>query len=266
MLKGITIEVECDECGRLFRVDTSDGGWVVPTGWTLFDVAMDVTRWNGSGHVCSDGSWYCDACDNAAGGNPQGLDDPTADAEPPAVPPAEPVASVALPESAVEALAALDYVVAWAADTREYWDRDADAKVGKRLIALAGGLPGYDAQMDRIHALRQRLREPIPPQSVPDSITDVAKERARQINGEGCSAIHDDRWDAGELATAGGLYALDARNASSQVPTTWPWDEEWWKPTDDRRRNLVKAAALMIAEIDRLDRAEQRNAEPGARP
>jgi hypothetical protein len=43
----------------------------------------------------------------------------------------------------------------------------------------------------------------------------------------------------------------------------WPptWGAEWWKPTgahDDlnaRRRDLVKAGALVIAEIERIDRA-----------
>jgi hypothetical protein len=30
--------------------------------------------------------------------------------------------------------------------------------------------------------------------------------------------------------------------------------DEWWKPTN-RRRDLVKAGALILAEIERLDRA-----------
>jgi hypothetical protein len=34
----------------------------------------------------------------------------------------------------------------------------------------------------------------------------------------------------------------------------WPWDLKWWKPTTPRR-DLVKAAALIVAEIERLDRA-----------
>lgn len=42
----------------------------------------------------------------------------------------------------------------------------------------------------------------------------------------------------------------------------WPWDREWWKPKD-RRRNLVRAAALLIAEIERLDRAEDKEAAHG---
>jgi hypothetical protein len=33
----------------------------------------------------------------------------------------------------------------------------------------------------------------------------------------------------------------------------WPWAAEWYKPTD-RRRDLVKAASLLLAEIERLDR------------
>jgi len=37
----------------------------------------------------------------------------------------------------------------------------------------------------------------------------------------------------------------------------WPWGKEWWKPSD-RRRDLVKAGALIAAEIDRLDRAKSK--------
>ena len=31
----------------------------------------------------------------------------------------------------------------------------------------------------------------------------------------------------------------------------WPWPPEFWKPSDDPVRNLVKAGALIAAEIDR---------------
>lgn len=34
----------------------------------------------------------------------------------------------------------------------------------------------------------------------------------------------------------------------------WCWDRSWWKPTTPRR-DLVKAAALILAEIERIDRA-----------
>jgi hypothetical protein len=38
-------------------------------------------------------------------------------------------------------------------------------------------------------------------------------------------------------------------------PRWFPWDRSWWRP-GSRRRNLVKAAALLIAEIELLDRTD----------
>ena len=31
------------------------------------------------------------------------------------------------------------------------------------------------------------------------------------------------------------------------------WSKDWWKPKD-KRRDLIRAAALIVAEIERLDR------------
>lgn len=39
-----------------------------------------------------------------------------------------------------------------------------------------------------------------------------------------------------------------------EAPDEWPWDVSWWKPSADPERNLVKAGALIAAEIDRLHR------------
>lgn len=79
---------------------------------------------------------------------------------------------------------------------------------------------------------------------------DVIRERARQINEEGYTVVQDDSYDDNELARAAIAYAVG--NIGS-----WPmtWDFEKFKLTD-RRRNLVKAAALLIAEIERIDRAK----------
>ncbi len=41
----------------------------------------------------------------------------------------------------------------YAAATWDYWETDHDAKVGKRLKALSGGLPKYDARIDEILGL-----------------------------------------------------------------------------------------------------------------
>ena len=92
---------------------------------------------------------------------------------------------------------------------------------------------------------------------------DVLAERRRQIEGEGWTCEHDDAHTTGEMARAASCYALIAGSRARDLwrgvtPKFWPWDEEWWKPTD-RRRDLVKAAALILAEIERLDREEARD-------
>lgn len=91
-------------------------------------------------------------------------------------------------------------------------------------------------------------------------------ERHRQIEQEGWSAGHDDTEHlTGELAAAGACYAMTPtrRRAlrpgdlfSDEPPASWPWLPQWWKPRDDRR-DLVRAAALIIAEGERFDRARK---------
>lgn len=89
---------------------------------------------------------------------------------------------------------------------------------------------------------------------------DVLAERQRQVEEEGWTPEHDDEHDEGELGMAAACYAMEgASNLTlsgdeGEPPSIWPWDEEWWKPSPEPRRNLVKAAALILAEIERLDR------------
>lgn len=95
------------------------------------------------------------------------------------------------------------------------------------------------------------------------AVRDILAERLRQISEEGFTPEHDDKeLDHGDLAGAATGYALNAAdqlNPHSQsdgdhrFPDFWPFNEKWWKPTDPRR-DLVKAAAMIIAEIERLDR------------
>jgi hypothetical protein len=90
---------------------------------------------------------------------------------------------------------------------------------------------------------------------------DVLAERERQKSVEGWTAEHDDGHVNGELARAAACYATppEYRNVpfadgESVLDRLWPWAREWWKPTNNRRRMLVKAGALILAEIERLDR------------
>lgn len=85
---------------------------------------------------------------------------------------------------------------------------------------------------------------------------DVLAERRRQIRAEGWTSKNDDAYQAGDLGDAAACYALSnpVIETGRGVPYDWPWSSKWWKPTS-RRRDLVKAGALILAEIERLDRA-----------
>lgn len=97
------------------------------------------------------------------------------------------------------------------------------------------------------------------------AVTSVIAERQRQIYIEGRTTEGDDEQAPGRLAEAAACYAHYAANwgwfpgqthdeySAHSEPTTWPLDHNWWKPKSPRR-DLVKAAALILAEIERIDR------------
>lgn len=112
---------------------------------------------------------------------------------------------------------------------------------------------------------RQMIEHVLAPNSAKRLMTtaaeDVLAERQRQISAEGWAPEHDDAHDNHELAIAAACYAAPGskdgfpvcerpRNA---ILRFWPWSRNAWKSTT-RRRDLVKAGALILAEIERLDR------------
>lgn len=93
----------------------------------------------------------------------------------------------------------------------------------------------------------------------------IATERRRQIEVEGWTDEHDriehGGWElvyaaAAYLLQGSGFVAIEGRTYHEDkplIPTIWPWDDQYWKPSPDNRiRELVKAGALIAAEIDRL--------------
>lgn len=93
-----------------------------------------------------------------------------------------------------------------------------------------------------------------------DAALDVLAERRRQAEVEGWTPEHDDQHRTGGMAVAAACYAawsMPSRAASEAVAGMWPWTgwaTKWFKPKDTRH-NLVRAAALLLAEIERLDRS-----------
>lgn len=91
----------------------------------------------------------------------------------------------------------------------------------------------------------------------------IVAERVRQIEVEGWTLRHDDNLRGGDLALAASIYAAPPERRtftahSSTVPARWPWAPKYWKPTpSDRVHELVKAGALIAAEIDRLLRENE---------
>lgn len=111
------------------------------------------------------------------------------------------------------------------------------------------------------------LASPTAALAVSKAARDVLAERRRQVEVEGWTPAHDDEHGDESLAWAAVCYAMpEPYRFGGDVqrmltvgpipPMPWPasWHVTWWKP-EDPRRNLVKATALLLAEIERRDRA-----------
>lgn len=112
-------------------------------------------------------------------------------------------------------------------------------------------------------------------------IDEIAAKRQRQIDHHGYSSTHDDGHSDGEIAMAAACYAApeliftkDERANATIYGDPWPWDQKYDKrpffgntlrdpaKTSDkvRRDLLLTAGALIVAEIERLDRMEKTKA------
>lgn len=117
---------------------------------------------------------------------------------------------------------------------------------------------GMAARLDRaLDAAREEGRQS--PRPLPVGVEEIAAERRRQVEVEGWTPEHDDEHADGALARAAAAYAfvgsMRERRAPPHAtkPYYWPWAASWWKPKDSRS-DLVRAGALIVAEIERLDR------------
>jgi|JI10StandDraft_1071094.scaffolds.fasta_scaffold152131_2 hypothetical protein len=92
-------------------------------------------------------------------------------------------------------------------------------------------------------------------------IDEVVAERRRQVEEEGYTPEYDDQHHDCQLACAAACYALasdDMSNTYDLATIVWPAAWIYGKPTTPRR-NLIKAAALIVAEIERIDRNKEQH-------
>lgn len=104
----------------------------------------------------------------------------------------------------------------------------------------------------------------------------IAEERQRQIEVKGYNKAHDENETSFQLSAAGAMYVAEAINKNwedhshyddlgpcarfqlRQMDEEDEWKEQWpWEDKDGRSKSdeltcLIKAGALIAAEIDRL--------------
>ncbi|HDR9100018.1 TPA: hypothetical protein QDB15_001144 [Burkholderia vietnamiensis] len=144
----------------------------------------------------------------------------------------------------------------------------ADARVGltdeqREAIQRAIDYADMSDRDSDAEALRALLATPLPePRAEATAAArDVLCERRRQAEQEGWTPEHDEKHRDHELSCAAGCYAMHTlAYPAGDPPPAWPWAADWWKPTT-HRRNLMKAGALILAEIEKIDRATARSGD-----
>lgn len=121
----------------------------------------------------------------------------------------------------------------------------------------AAGLHAIQSSLNPAQALLydalQVMKDNYAPLSA--AITSIITERRRQQTVKGFTPQLDDTYTECELAAAAISY-IEPMEAESYWPAGWLDDS--FKPSD-YRSNLVKAGALIAAEIERIDRAASKS-------
>jgi len=134
------------------------------------------------------------------------------------------------------------------------------ANIGHQLLQeIAAYRPEFKWATSPVEIVGALIEE----MALSDAARDVLTERRRQITTKGWDHDHDDAQRNDEIAAFAAVYAMP------EGARDWPAKETGfgrtfaealipfcWEPKfGDRRRDLVKAAALLVAEIERIDRA-----------
>lgn len=80
----------------------------------------------------------------------------------------------------------------------------------------------------------------------------IQAERENQIVSHAYSVKHDTIWVNEELAQAAAVYAMPIQK---RRVVDWPFDMKFYRP-ENRVDELIKAAALIVAEIERISQED----------
>ncbi|WP_027705593.1 hypothetical protein [Zymobacter palmae] len=93
--------------------------------------------------------------------------------------------------------------------------------------------------------------------------TEIRHEHRRLIKGT-LPPQEADQYIDGSITHAAGAYLSAATTSfyplelreilQRDAKELWPWNEDGWHPSTSPRRNLIRAAAYIVAEIERLER------------
>jgi hypothetical protein len=96
----------------------------------------------------------------------------------------------------------------------------------------------------------------------------IAEEHKKNREIRGFTPEHDDQHESGSMAMAAALYAspsddlakvIESEDGQMYFCDAWPWDKAWDKrKKHDMMRRLQIAGALIVAEMERLQRREAR--------
>lgn len=137
-------------------------------------------------------------------------------------------------------------------------NHELDRFANTRVAFVAGFVSRATSPQDSVPSDRAAVDDPVA--AVSAAARDVLAERRRQVESEGWTPEHDDEHAVGDLERAAVTYALYhlgvpgvAAVQGLEANYLWPWSWSWLKPKD-RRSNLVKAGALLLAAIEKGDR------------
>lgn len=143
----------------------------------------------------------------------------------------------------------------------EPWTEDTVRSLGIETARDSSGelAPVYDLDDAAVTNLQRRgfvvepVSEPVTAPTRPSVLDEIAAERAGQV-AKGYDAAHDDEHTTFEISAVAAAVALGGSEfVSFDVPE---WADTIIAKHDTRQRMII-AAALLVAEIERLDRKQK---------